>query len=286
MLILKNISSSDFIVLLDEKGEDLNSIGFSLFIEKKHINSNKSLVFIIGGAYGFSDEIYQRANKKIRLSSMTFSHQMIRLFFLEQLYRSFSIIKKENTITPSKSIPFVIFELNDLFYFGNFLHFSATDLLSAFLWLIIILLIVNNRTQKQDEKIRSYYLWNVVYKLFFSLVFALIYILYYGGGDTTAYWDGANCLNNLLFEKPGSLLTEFFSEADLKMMYANFNNKTGYPPGWIYKEPSAWFICKISFFLSLITFKSYLAATFIISFIVANASWSIFSYLKNIIFYF
>ena len=95
LLILKNISSSDFIVLLDEKGEDLNSIGFSLFIEKKHINSNKSLVFIIGGAYGFSEEIYRRANKKIRLSSMTFSHQMIRLFFLEQLYRSFSIIKKE-----------------------------------------------------------------------------------------------------------------------------------------------------------------------------------------------
>ena len=95
LLILKNISPSDFIVLLDEKGEDLNSIDLSLFIDKKCINSNKSLVFIIGGAYGFSEEVYKRANKKIRLSSMTFSHQMIRLFFLEQLYRAFSIIKKE-----------------------------------------------------------------------------------------------------------------------------------------------------------------------------------------------
>ena len=159
--------------------------------------------------------------------------------------------------------------------------FSATDLLSAFLWLIIILLIANNRTQKQDEKIRSYYLWNVVYKLFFSLVFALIYILYYGGGDTTAYWDGANCLNNLLINNPGMLVSELFSEPSLKMMYAHFDDNTGYPPGWIYREPSAWFLCKISFFLSLITFKSYIAATFIVSFIVANSTWAIFKSIIN-----
>ena len=105
--------------------------------------------------------------------------------------------------------------------------FSATDLLSAFLWLIIILFITSNRAQKQEEKIKSYYTWNVVYKLLFSLVFALIYILYYGGGDTTAYWDGANSLNNLLFEKPASLFSELFSDPDLKNMYAHFNNKTG-----------------------------------------------------------
>ena len=159
--------------------------------------------------------------------------------------------------------------------------FSATNLLSAFVWVIIILLITNNRAQKIEVKNRSYYAWNVIYKLFFSLVFALIYILYYGGGDTTAYWDGANSLNNLLFENPVNLFSELFSDPNLKTMYAHFNNKTGYPPGWIYKEPSAWFICKISFFLSLITFKSYLAATFIISFIVASASWSIFNYVKK-----
>ena len=95
LLILKNISPSDFIVLLDEKGDVLSSMEFSVFIEKKIINSTRKVVFIIGGAYGFSENVYQRANKKIRLSSMTFSHQMIRLFFLEQLYRAFSIIKKE-----------------------------------------------------------------------------------------------------------------------------------------------------------------------------------------------
>lgn len=159
--------------------------------------------------------------------------------------------------------------------------FSAIDLVSAFFWVIIILFIANNRAQKINENIRSYYIWNVFYKLFFSLVFALIYLFFYGGGDTTAYWDGANSLNNLLFEKPGDLFSEIFSEPDIKMMFSHFNNKTGYPPGWIYKEPSAWFICKISFFLSLITFKSYLAATFIISFIVANATWNVFNYVKE-----
>ena len=94
-IILKNLSPSDFIVLLDEKGDVLSSIEFSVFIEKKIIKSTRKIVFIIGGAYGFSENVYERANKKVRLSSMTFSHQMIRLFFLEQLYRSFSIIKKE-----------------------------------------------------------------------------------------------------------------------------------------------------------------------------------------------
>lgn len=95
LLILKNIRPSDFLIVLDEKGDILSSMEFSMFIEKKIMISTRKVVFIIGGAYGFSDEVYRRADKKIRLSSMTFSHQMIRLFFLEQLYRAFSIIKKE-----------------------------------------------------------------------------------------------------------------------------------------------------------------------------------------------
>jgi len=94
-LLLKNINTSDFIVLLDEKGENLSSVDFSVFIEEKSFHSVGKIVFIIGGAYGFSEEVYKRANKKMQLSSMTFSHQMVRLFFLEQLYRAFSIIKKE-----------------------------------------------------------------------------------------------------------------------------------------------------------------------------------------------
>ena len=94
--ILKQIKNDDFIILLDEQGADLTSLKLSHFIESHFINSNKTLVFIIGGAFGFSDDVYKHSHKMIRLSSLTFSHQMIRLFYLEQLYRAMTIIKKEN----------------------------------------------------------------------------------------------------------------------------------------------------------------------------------------------
>ncbi|WP_248722583.1 23S rRNA (pseudouridine(1915)-N(3))-methyltransferase RlmH [Seonamhaeicola sp. ML3] len=94
-LILSKTNSSDTIVLLDEKGKLISSMEFSTYLQK-HMNSGiKQLTFIIGGPYGFSDEVYKRANGKLSLSKMTFSHQMIRLFFIEQLYRGFTILKNE-----------------------------------------------------------------------------------------------------------------------------------------------------------------------------------------------
>ena len=92
--ILKNISKSDFVVLLDEKGTTYDSVGFSQFIQKR-MNTGMDLIFVIGGPFGFSEEVYAQSNMKIALSQMTFSHQMVRLFFMEQLYRSFTIIKGE-----------------------------------------------------------------------------------------------------------------------------------------------------------------------------------------------
>jgi len=92
--ILKFITKADFVVLLDENGREFNSVGFSQFIQKR-MNSGMNLVFIIGGPFGFSNEVYAKSNQKIALSQMTFSHQMIRLFFTEQMYRSFSILKGE-----------------------------------------------------------------------------------------------------------------------------------------------------------------------------------------------
>ncbi|MAP53488.1 23S rRNA (pseudouridine(1915)-N(3))-methyltransferase RlmH [Altibacter sp.] len=94
-LILKRIQSSDTVVLLDEKGKILSSVGFSEFLQKKMNSGLKQLIFVIGGPYGFSEAVYQRANGKLSLSAMTFSHQMIRLFFVEQLYRAFTILKNE-----------------------------------------------------------------------------------------------------------------------------------------------------------------------------------------------
>ncbi len=94
-IILRKISPSDMVVLLDETGKQYSSIDFSEFLQQKMVYGNKQLVFVIGGAYGFSQELYDRKDFSVSLSSMTFSHQMVRLIFLEQLYRAGSIMKNE-----------------------------------------------------------------------------------------------------------------------------------------------------------------------------------------------
>mgnify|MGYP001479104802 FL=1 len=94
-LILGKLENSDHVILLDDKGKSYSSIEFANFLQQKMNSGLKSLVFAVGGAFGFSDEVYQRANSKLSLSKMTFSHQMIRLIFKEQLYRGFSILKGE-----------------------------------------------------------------------------------------------------------------------------------------------------------------------------------------------
>ena len=94
-LILNKLNTSDVLILLDENGKHYDSVGFSNYLQK-HMNSGiKQLVFVIGGPYGFSQEVYNVAQGKLALSKMTFSHQMVRLFFIEQLYRGFTILKNE-----------------------------------------------------------------------------------------------------------------------------------------------------------------------------------------------
>ena len=94
-MLLKKTTNTDYVVLLDENGAELTSQQFADYINKKNIGSVQNLVFIVGGPYGFDQSIYQRANDNLSLSRMTFSHQMVRLFFTEQLYRAFTIIKGE-----------------------------------------------------------------------------------------------------------------------------------------------------------------------------------------------
>ncbi|MBN1649846.1 MAG: 23S rRNA (pseudouridine(1915)-N(3))-methyltransferase RlmH [Bacteroidales bacterium] len=94
-LLLGKLKTSDTLVLLDDKGEMFTSLGFSDFLQKQMTLSVKNLVFVVGGAYGFSDSVYQRANYNLSLSKMTFSHQMIRLLFVEQVYRAFTILNNE-----------------------------------------------------------------------------------------------------------------------------------------------------------------------------------------------
>lgn len=94
-LILKQIQSGDHVVLMDEHGKELRSVEFSKYMEQRMQTVSKRLVFIIGGPYGFSSEVYAKANEKLSLSKMTFSHQMVRLIFVEQLYRAMTIMRGE-----------------------------------------------------------------------------------------------------------------------------------------------------------------------------------------------
>lgn len=93
--LLNLVSNDDVLILLDERGKSYTSVAFSKFIEQQALQSTKSLVFCVGGAYGFSEKVRQRANGFISLSNMTFSHQMIRIFAIEQIYRAMTIIKNE-----------------------------------------------------------------------------------------------------------------------------------------------------------------------------------------------
>lgn len=94
-LILSYVEPSHHLILLDEQGKEYTSIAFADELQKKMNTGIKQLTFVIGGPYGFSQEVYQRANSKLSLSKLTFSHQMIRLFFVEQLYRAFTILRNE-----------------------------------------------------------------------------------------------------------------------------------------------------------------------------------------------
>ena len=94
-VILSKLSPTDQLILLDENGKNFSSVGFSDELQKKMNSGIKTLVFVIGGPYGFSKEVYAKAQGKISLSAMTFSHQMVRLFFIEQVYRAFTILRGE-----------------------------------------------------------------------------------------------------------------------------------------------------------------------------------------------
>lgn len=94
-LLLAKLASDDYLVLLDEHGQEFTSVGLAQWLERRLTASNRKMVFLIGGAFGFSPDVYARSNEQIALSKLTFSHQMVRLFFLEQLYRAMTILRHE-----------------------------------------------------------------------------------------------------------------------------------------------------------------------------------------------
>ena len=155
-------------------------------------------------------------------------------------------------------------------------YVSFYDISIATLWLVIFLVIANSRARKVDATIRKYYLRNVFFKFFFAIAFAIVYLIYYGGGDTTAYWDGAVTLNKLFIESPSLYFENLISEPHPKYFLSILDVETGYPPDGCLREPEAWFICKVASIVSFITFKSYFAGTIFFAFLTAMASWRIF----------
>lgn len=93
--ILTSLTTADYVVLLDEHGKEYTSVEFSSFIEKQMIGGRRKVVFVVGGPYGFSQEVYNRADSLLSLSKMTFNHEMVRLFFVEQIYRGMTILRGE-----------------------------------------------------------------------------------------------------------------------------------------------------------------------------------------------
>ena len=118
-------------------------------------------------------------------------------------------------------------------------YVSFYDISIAVFWLLIFLVIANSRAKKVDSNIRKYYMRNVLFKFFFEIVFAVVYLIFYGGGDTTAYWDGAVTLNNLFINSPSLYFENLISEPSSEIFSKHFNVDTGYPPSWLFKEPEA-----------------------------------------------
>ena len=155
------------------------------------------------------------------------------------------------------------------------------ELLPAFIWLVIILAIGFGVRKKHIENpLYRFYMPNLLMKLFFGLAFASYY--YFGiEGDTVAYYQSGEALTNLLFESPSAYFSELFSENDSTQIYRIYSVNTGFPKGWIYKEPEGFFIAKILSIFNLVTFKSFFATTFLIAFLTANATWKLFLFISK-----
>lgn len=161
-------------------------------------------------------------------------------------------------------------------------YFSFLSILPALLWLLIFMVIgFFIRNNNRDKPHYKYYLWNLYAKIGFSLLFSLVYLFYYGGGDTTAYYDGAVVLNNMLFEYPERYLQVLNNSFDNTHYSLYYDSRTGYPPGWIFRESEGFFVAKLMNFISFFTLKSYFAMTIILAYITSVVSWKLFELVRT-----
>lgn len=161
---------------------------------------------------------------------------------------------------------------------GVYSFLGFFDAFSILIWLIVLVAIVNQKYKQNSNKSHyRYYKRGFYAKLFAAIIFSFVYIVLYGGGDSTAYWDAAQKLNNLFWENPLHYFTEMFTNNPLRDRFVNFNpTTTGMPPRWIYREDEAWFASKIYSILSFVTFRSYFAMTMITAYISFVVSWKLY----------
>lgn len=141
------------------------------------------------------------------------------------------------------------------------------------------------RARNKDNPLFTYYLPHFYWKIFFSTAFGVTYLLYYGGGDTTAYWEGATALNRLFYHSPQAYFTELFSSHDASSSYAPsyFSvASVGRPPMWIYRDPNSWFVSKVASVFSFFTFGSYLSLNLLFGLISSWISWRFFQFAKQV----
>ena len=157
---------------------------------------------------------------------------------------------------------------------GKFQFLGFFDFLSIIIWFFILTNKINSDFQRnKDTSFFRFYKTGFYVKFISAIIFSIVYILIYEGGDSTAYWDSAQKLNNLFFSSPSKFFSEFFSLDPNRLRFLTFDLDTGLPPNWIYKEDEAWFAAKIFSLLTFITFKSYFAMTMISSYISFRVSW-------------
>jgi hypothetical protein len=160
---------------------------------------------------------------------------------------------------------------------GTYQFLGFFDGIAILFWLLFLLNNISSNYEKNKEKSHyKYYKYGFYFKLFSAIIFSVIYIYKYGGGDTTAYWDTAQKFNILLFEKPFNYFLEMTSLEPYSSRYFSFDMITGVPPEWIYNEKEGLFTSKVYSLLSILTFRSYFAMTMISAFISFKASWKLF----------
>lgn len=164
----------------------------------------------------------------------------------------------------------------------KYFAFTFNDYVFTSAWLIVFTIItIGIYLRNHQNPDYKYFMPHFFWKMFLGIAFATFYVYTYGSGDTTAYYQGAECLKDLAMEDPSSYLHELISGPSGDYIPSYYNSRTGIPPIWIYKEPNSWFICKLASFFAFFTFKSYLALNLIFSFISTLITWRFFLFVRS-----